>query len=305
MTARHSNVPNLTDFDLKLLRVFHAVVQAQGLAPAQETLDLSLSTISIKLKQLEDRLGFVLCERGRKGFALTREGERIYESLGPLFDSITGFREVIADVRGNLAGELHLGLVDALASFPEVRLEEAFRLFAEMAPDVNLHIDISSPQELQQGLLDGRYHVIITPVEPDHDAILSVPLFVEQQGLYCGRRHDLFGEDDPETLRKALESATFADKSYKSPSYLGHADSRVGPIVSHMESAALLILSGRFVGYLPTHYARQWVEAGKMRELLPGEYDFATQFHLGSNRHQSPRSVEAFRRCLLETIPRP
>lgn len=305
MTARHPNIPSLTDFDLKLLRVFHAVVQAEGLAPAQETLGLSLSTISIKIKQLEERLGFTLCERGRKGFALTREGERIHESLMPLFDSITDFREIVADVRGNLAGELHLGFVDALATYRDIRLEDAFRCFADMAPDVTMHIDISSPQELQQGVLDGRYHLIITCVEPDHDAVEAVPIFAEQQGLFCGHRHPLFDEQDPEIQRQGLESATFCDKSYNAPAYLRQDDSRVGPIVAHMESAALLILSGRYVGHLPRHSAATWQRDGLMRELLPGEYDYTTQFYLGAHRDQSTRIADAFRRCLLEALPRP
>lgn len=296
------SLPNLTDFDLKLLRVFRAVVQAQGLAPAQETLGLSLSTISIKLKQLEERLGFTLCERGRKGFALTREGERIYESLGPLFDSILGFREVISDVRGNMAGDLYLGLVDALVTYDRLQFDEVLRRFADIAPDVRLHFNIGSPQDLSQGLVDNRYHLIITPVEPEHDSINADSLFMEVQSLYCGRDHALFEETDPEAIREALESAIFCDKNYKGPSMLGHHDSRVGPSVGHMESAAMLILSGRYVGYLPIHYAENWVRDGLMRELLPSEYAYATQFYLGMTASPASRMVEAFRRCMLETL---
>lgn len=302
MTAHHPNIPSLTDFDLKLLRVFHAVVQAEGLAPAQDTLGLSLSTISIKLKQLEERLGFTLCERGRKGFALTREGERIHASLTPLFGSITAFREVVADVRGNLAGELHLGFVDALATYRAIHLEDAFRRFHDMAPDVELHIDISSPQELQQGLLDGRYHLIVTCVEPDHDAIAALAVFDEQQGLFCGHQHPLFDEQDPKSLRRGLESATFCDKSYNSPAYLREGAHRVGPIVAHMESAAVLILSGRYVGHLPRHSAAVWVRDGLMRELLPEEYSYMTRFYLAMHRNQSTRVADTFRQCMLEAV---
>ena len=296
------SVPNLTDFDLKLLRIFRAVVQAQGLAPAQENLGLSLSTISIKLKQLEERLGFTLCERGRKGFALTSEGERIYQSLGPLFDSIMGFREVIADVRGNLTGDLHLGFVDALATYDKLRFDEVLRRYADVAPDVRLHFDIRSPQELYQGLVENRYHVIVTPVEPERDSINADSLFTEVQSLYCGRQHALFDETDPVAIRAAVESAIFCDKNYEGPSMLGHHDSRVGPSVGHMESASMLILSGRYLGYLPIHYAETWVRAGLMRELLPTEYAYVTQFYLGITASPPSRMVEAFRRCMLETL---
>lgn len=303
MTARHSNVPNLTDFDLKLLRVFHAVVQCQGLAPAQQALGLSLSTISIQLKQLEERLGFTLCERGRKGFALTEDGQRIHDSLTPLFESIGGFRDVVAEVRGNLSGDLHFGVVDALATNPNVSLPSAFQAFAEQAPEVHLHVDISSPEELLQGLLEGRYHCILTPVRPTPESVDDIPVFEEQQQLYCGAEHPLFAETDPERILQGLESTTFTGKSYVSLPSVGNPRTTIeGPVVSHMESNALLILSNRYVGYLPEHFATYWVAEGRMRALLPERLGYATRFHLAMNKYHCSRSVQAFRECLLEIL---
>ena len=306
MTARHPNVPNLTDFDLKLLRVFHAVVQAQGLAPAQQALGLSLSTISIQLKQLEERLGFTLCERGRKGFALTEEGERIHHSLTPLFDSISGFRDVVADVRGNLSGDLHFGVVDALATNRTAPLPKGFQNFSEQAPGVHLHVDISSPEELLQGLIEGRYHCILTPVEPVHESVDSVPVFTERQQLYCGIDHPLFHEADPHRIAEALKRTTLTDKSYASlPSIDNPRIPVEGPIVSHMESNALLILSGRYIGYLPKHYADYWVKEGRMRVLLPDTPGFESQFYLGTSKHHRSRSTEVFHQCMVDVLVTP
>ena len=39
--------------------------------------------------------------------------------------------------------------------------------------------------------------------------------------------------------------------------------------VSDMEAEARLILSGAFLGYLPEHYAQQFVDAGRMRAIQP------------------------------------
>ncbi len=303
MTARHPNVPNLTDFDLKLLRVFHAVVQCQGLAPAQPVLGLSLSTISIQLKQLEERLGFTLCERGRKGFALTEEGQRIHDSLEPLFESIAGFRDVVAEVRGNLSGDLHFGVVDALSTNPDASLPSAFAAFAEQAPEVHLHVDISSPEELLTGLLEGRYHCILTPVRPEPESVDAVAVFVEQQRLYCGADHPLFEESDPDRILEALESATFTGKSYVSlPSPENRRTPIEGPVVSHMESNALLILSGRYVGYLPEHFAAHWVAEGRIRALLPERLGFGTRFYLVNDKYHCSRSVQVFRECMLRVL---
>ena len=70
----------VSDIDVRLLRVYRAVVEAGGISAAELELNIGRSTISRHLKDLEERLGVVLCRRGRSGFALTGEGEQIYQA---------------------------------------------------------------------------------------------------------------------------------------------------------------------------------------------------------------------------------
>ncbi len=107
-------ISNVRDLDLRLLRVFAAVVRHRGFAAAQDELGISASTISIHIRQLEDRLDVRLCERGRKGFQLTEQGQAIYDAALKLFRSLENFRGAVGSVRGQLIGELHLGVVDAV-----------------------------------------------------------------------------------------------------------------------------------------------------------------------------------------------
>ena len=314
-SRRHFKAQSLQDFDLRLLRVFRAVVQCQGLAPAQEALGLSLSTISLQLKQLEQRLGFTLCERGRKGFALTDEGQQIYDSLFALFDSIENFQDAVAELRGRMADNLHFGVVDALSSHPDLALAHGIHSFAQKAPDVSLHVDIATPQELIQSLIDERYDCILTPVRPVADSVEAELVFTERQQLYCSLGHPLFAEQDPQRILDALRTTTFTDKSYASEAVTDTLSQALhGPSISHMESNALLILSGHYVGYLPEHFAARWVANGSMRALLPERASFATDFYLATNRRHRSRSADLFKNEIIkalrcekteaETIPR-
>ena len=67
----------LSDMDLRLLQVFKAVVECGGMAAAELELNIGTSTVSRHVKDLETRLGLTLCRRGRAGFALTPEGQRV------------------------------------------------------------------------------------------------------------------------------------------------------------------------------------------------------------------------------------
>ena len=63
--ARKALLGNVTDNDLRLLRVFRAVVACGGFAAAELELNINRSTISRHIKDLETRLGVTLCRRGR------------------------------------------------------------------------------------------------------------------------------------------------------------------------------------------------------------------------------------------------
>src|SRR5699024_4536954 len=115
-----------------------AIASCNGLTAAQSTLNLSLPAISSRLKQLEDRLGFRLCERGRTGFKLTNEGERILHELNNLFSTISSFQDAINTIKGQLNGDLRIGLVDALSTLDKTNLFEGFGAFCNQSDRVNV-----------------------------------------------------------------------------------------------------------------------------------------------------------------------
>src|SRR3546814_6382576 len=49
-------------------------------------------------------------------------------------------------------------------------------------------------------------------------------------------------------------------------------------VVHQIEAAALLILTGRFIGFLPDHYADEWVAKGEMRAIKQDSIVFRSPF---------------------------
>src|SRR5205807_7002622 len=96
---------NLSDGDIRLLRVFSKVVEAGGFSAAQIELNISQSTISTHMTALEQRLGVRLCQRGRSGFSLTEKGQRIYQASQRLFASLDELRSEAGAVRSRLVGK--------------------------------------------------------------------------------------------------------------------------------------------------------------------------------------------------------
>lgn len=296
------NKPSLSDIDLRLLRVFQSVVRNDGFSAAQDDLGLTQATISNHMTQLEHRLGMRLCERGRGGFYLTDDGKLIHEATLNLFSSIDSFRGIVGSVRGEFLGELHFGMVDAMISYDELGLTRTLKAFSDLAPKVIIHIDVASPQGLLQGLIDERYHVILGPIVRFPSSVRSWNLLEEEQSLYCGVGHPLFTLDDDTLSIDLLNSYAFAGRSYTRDRDL-KISFNWSAISSHMESTALLILSGNYIGYLPSHYARQWEDAGNMRRVLAKETSYIDRIHVAHRQQERNSVTRAFVSCLLESFP--
>lgn len=298
-------LPNLQDVDLRLLRVFHAVVRSRGFVAAQDDLGVTQATISNQISQLETRLGLRLCERGRSGFAMTDEGKLVFEAAQNLFRSLENFRSVVGSVRGELTGEVHFGTVDAMWSNSKLNLHGAFAAFGETAPKITLHTDIASPQALMQGLAEDRYHLILAPAQRVPTRFRAVLAFEEHQSLFCAKGHPLFNTPEAELTPEGLSQFPYAARSYMLDwvTPLGVA-LKEAAVTSHMESTALLILSGRYIGYLPGHFAAHWVEQGLMRCLLESDASYEDQFYFAYRKREKNRAVKLLFDCMRERVLR-
>lgn len=303
MKRSQSRQFNLADVDLRLLKVFHAVARNRGFSAAQTDLGLSAATVSNHIAKLETRLGVRLCERGRRGFSLTEEGARIHEASLSLFRSLDNFSGIVGSVRGELAGQVHFGTVDAMYTNAGLGLPRAFEAFYDLAPKVMLNIETASPQQLQQRLLDGRYSLILTPIQTPHASIHAEPVFEENQALYCGDRHPLFAVPS-----RKLRPAMFSQFPYAARSYMANWTSpdnvafQPAAMTAHMESLLMLILSGRFLGYLPCHYAEDWVKRGKLRSLLPDVMSYVDTFYLAQLASDRNRVTSTLHDCVKNLV---
>lgn len=290
--------------DLRLLRIFQAVVRHKGFAAAQDELGLNPGTISNHISHLEARFGVRLCERGRKGFSVTSDGLRILEGAENLLQSVENFTGIVGSVRGELTGTVHLGTVDAMHTNDEVPLYHAVGRFAELAPKVMLHVEIASPQDLLQRLLDGRYGVILTPIEETHPSVKTQPLFREQQRLYCGRNHPLFDKTHSLNAKVVREYPCVGRTYSNGPDLTNDESLNHRAMTSHMEAIVILIMSGRFLGYLPDHFAKSLVEANEMKSLLDADFAYFDTFYIAQRKDERNRGTILLSNCLLDGLAR-
>lgn len=293
----------LSDMDLRLLQVFKSVVECGGMSAAELELNIGTSTVSRHIKDLETRLGLTLCRRGRAGFALTAEGQRVYDETLRLLAAVDAFRSSVDDIHHRMGGQLDLAVFDKTASNPNAHIDEAIARFAERAPDVALHLHVASIPDIERGLMDGRFQIGIVPTHRASQSLVYESLFHETMLLYCGARHPLFGGDDAPLTWEMLRSWPLAGLGYHSPNMeLGHRARLPRKATAFdQESIATLVLSGRYIGFLPDHYAEAFERRGQMRAVRPELFFYPCEFVSVLRRSPQPtRAAQAFAECLRE-----
>ena len=302
--AKHRAVlGQLSDMDLRLLQVFKAVVECGGMSAAELELNIGTSTVSRHMKDLETRLGLTLCRRGRAGFALTGEGQRVYDETLRLLSAVDAFRSSIDDIHSRMGWQLAIAVFDKTASNPAARISEAIAAFSAQAPGVNLQLHVGSINAIERGVMDGSYHVGIIPAHRSSQSLIYTDLFTETMLLYCGPGHPLFGAQHASLDWESVRHHPFAGLGYHSPNMeLSHrAELTRAATGFDQESIATLILSGRFLGFLPDHYAEAFERAGRMQAVQPEQFHYECRFVSLVRRSPAPsRATQAFQDCLAQ-----
>ncbi|GAC1030236.1 LysR family transcriptional regulator [Pseudomonas sp. No.21] len=303
-TRRPEALAQVSDFDIRLLRIFRSVVECGGFSAAESVLGISRSAISQQMSDLEQRLGLRLCQRGRAGFALTEEGREVYQSSLQLLSALESFRTEVNGLHQHLRGELNIGLTDNLVTLPHMRITHALSRLKERGPDVVINIRMTPPSEVEQGVLDGRVHVGVVPQTVALSGLEYQPLYDERSLLYCAVGHPLFYADDAQLSDARLNEQEAIAPTFRLPADIqAHYQAlHCTASASDREGMAFLILTGRYIGYLPDHYATFWVQQGRLRALKPASRFYDLSLATVTRKGRRPHLVlESFLEALAAT----
>ena len=277
------------DVDLKLLRIFVAIVESGGLSAAETRLNIGRSTISTHLADLEVRLGIKLCNRGRSGFELTEPGRVTYQASLELLQQCEAFTTTVASSKNELSGRASISIIDTLASDPRCSLASVIASLSAQSDNIQFDIYVCEAREVETSVVNGRSLVGIGVSRHQIRGLDYYPLYNEVNFLYCGLGHPLFCCNNSET-KKLLGQAQVVTSNYMRDKETRNDDlnyTNAAPAY-HDEGIAHLILSGQFIGYLPEHYASDWVSKGLLKPILPEQYSYQIPLMLITSKNNTP-----------------
>jgi DNA-binding transcriptional LysR family regulator len=284
--------------------VFVVVVACNGIAASELELNIGKSTISRHLSDLEARLGLRLCNRGPSGFSLTPEGEQVLQLTRQLLAQIDAFRSGVDAVQSTLSGIIRFGLYDQSSANPDAHINKAIAMFDKLAPNVSLDISLDPLTVLEANVLNGSIDLAVVPIYQTSSMLTYTEIYSANMSLYCGKGHPLFGRDtqglDPGWT---LASHKYAGYSFNSPNM--RATNLLGleraASVKDEEALALLVQSGRYLGFMADHVIEGLGGTSKFWPLFREQISYTVRFAaITRKRHRSERKAATFLNCLID-----
>lgn len=297
----------ITEYDLKLLKVFKSVVENGGFAAAEDELGITRSTISVHMNNLETRMRLTLCHRGRGGFVLTPDGQTVYQACLPLFSALGDFSHAVSQLSDEIAGPLVILHADVLDDARHQLLAQTINALLKEAPGLRITLDGDRIENIEQALLKDKAHVGVFPGYRKMAGLSYTDTLNEPIYLCCERSHPLYTLPDDEITDRAVAEHPAVVPGVEI-SQQGREQLKKltpGAYAYQFDSRKSLIASGRFIGYLPGSYVQKELENGDFRLLKPAHYQY--NFAQSLVRKQvpaEPKKVELFSRVLSVRIQR-
>jgi len=145
------------------LAIISALDSARNFTGAARQLGVAHTTVSRKLKELEDHFGTQLADRRDDGVFLTPEGERLLESARRIEAEMAGVEREIAGRDHRLTGHITLTTVDILAWLYMPVLSK----FQARHPHIELSLEVSAERR-NLSRRDAQVALRITNAPEDH-----------------------------------------------------------------------------------------------------------------------------------------
>ncbi len=290
-----------TEYDLRLLRIFCTVVECGGFAAAENTLGITRSTISVHMGNLEARMKLKLCLRGRGGFSLTEDGLSVYRGVVNLFESLNDFSLLVETLGKELSGELVILCADQLDNSKQKKIAQVVQKIYDYAPNLHITLDNDSITNIQKLLLNDKAHVAVIPEFHHIDGLNYQALFKEPIYLCCAKEHEFFDRPDStitsEELAKVPAIHPGIDLDNKGKEQLKKLNLLAKSY--QFDTRKTMILSGRYLGYMPQSYIKDELDKGLIRIIKANQLTY--QFNLSLVSKKFPREIKKSK-LLIDTF---
>jgi DNA-binding transcriptional LysR family regulator len=288
----------MSHFDLRDLEAFLAVARTRNFRRAALDRQVSVSSLSQRLRAMEERLGVRLMNRTTRSVALTEAGELLVARVGPAMSDVSGALDEVRGLRGLPSGRLRINapppaidlvlapmIAPFLAAYPQIDLE----IVGESS-----FVDIVA-QGYDAGVRYGEHlaqdMIAVSLGSPERYAVVASPDYVARYGKPKHPK-DLLAH---RCIRIRFGRGAILECEFEKAGRIVKVSPSAKLIVNYPGAARRAALDG--FGFWPTFegYVREAIKSGEFVSVLDDWCaPFPGPFLYYPSRRQPPPALAAF-----------
>ncbi|WP_244523551.1 LysR substrate-binding domain-containing protein [Bosea sp. BIWAKO-01] len=177
---------------IRQLVYLDALAREKHFRRAAEACHVSQPTLSTAIGQLEEELGVLIVERGRRFQGLTKEGEVVLAHARRILAEADLLKESIAELRQGVSGRIRLGAIPtALPMIAHITAP-----FSSRYPAVSLTVLSLTSAEIQSRIDNFELDVGLTYLDNEPlDRVISKPIYLESYVLLTREDGEIARQD--------------------------------------------------------------------------------------------------------------
>lgn len=172
---------------LDYYRIFYETAKFQSFSLAARHLYISQSAISQCISQLEHDLGTKLFVRSRRGAALTREGNLLFQKVESAMQNIAQGETLLAQLKHLNSGSLIIAAGDTITGHYLLPYLEQFHT---KYPNIRIEMVSSYSSNMLSQVKEGRAELAFVNLPADDDELVIRRCFEVHDIFVCGAEFD-------------------------------------------------------------------------------------------------------------------
>lgn len=249
--------------DIELARTFVEIVSTGSFIKAADRLHVAQTTVSARVRLLEQQLGRALFVRNKGGVTLTPAGEQFLRFAPSFVQLWHRARQQVAVPKGHRA----VLTIGSEISLWQPFLVEWARVMRHSHPDIALRIHVDVPQDLITHVSSGLVDIAILHA-PQRRPGLAIDLLMEDELVLVTTDPEAHQANDPRYIYVEWGSEFSLQHGVTFPDASLSLAANLGPL------ALNYILSEGGSGYFRLHVVRPYLEEKKLH-MIPDAPHFS------------------------------
>lgn len=260
-------------FSFRQIQYFVAIAELGSLSNAAKTLNVTPSSITVGIRDLEADLSCRLFDRRARGMELTLKGERFLRYARQILTATAHARRSLDDDGAPMGGKLNLGVTPLVAGYVLAKVLARFR---QAFPTATVSVIEDNREDLEDLLIGGECDaaLVVLPNGERNPALQSSIIQTSPYRVWMAADQPLASKpeiaiaqlsDLPHVLLSTDEIGETAEKYYRRVGLRVPILVRTGAV----EAVRGLVGSGAGIAVMPDLAYRRWSLEGDRVEARP------------------------------------